>query len=375
MRWIHNALARLFRPGPAVRRPCVRLGLEGLEDRAVPTVSLSPAGQLTVQADHPGDHITLGTMTERYYGVDYVEVYVSVNGRSSIFTPYDPQVTGITVNTLAGGAASVNVEELLDGVDLTVNCSGADTVHLGNSRDGLQDLRGGLNIVGKPGAAYSLVVDDAADRAPHQAILGDSFGMGGILGLAPNEIKYGTAGLQGLTVWGSHPPCGHSTWWLPSTPAGVPVTLHAGAGDDVLVGSAWRGAQDIQGGLTIQGPGHQHLHVYDGQAAGAPLPAVTAGYGIDHLSLPGAADIAFGPNTDVTLLRLGSEIQPFQWGEQQYQLSVPGQTQQGGVDDCQHGDGNNSPGGHLKYSHGPNLPVPSPPRHQPGNPSVVYDHE
>jgi hypothetical protein len=365
MRWFQKALARLFRPAPAARRPCVRLGIEGLEDRAVPTVSLSPAGQLTVQADHPGDHITLGTMTERYYGADFVEVYVTVNGRSSIFTPYDPQVKGITVSTLAGGAASVNVEELLDGVDLTVNCSGVDTVHLGNSRDGLQDLRGGLNIVGKPGAAYSLVVDDQADRVAHNVILGGFNGMERLLGLSGPEIDFNTTGLHDLTIQGSHPPCGHSTWWIASTPAGVPVTLNAGAGDDVFVGTLWGGASGIQGGLTIHDPGHYHLHVFDGAAPGAPLPGATTGDGVDHLALPGAADIALGPNADVTVARWGQAQ-----GYQEAQLSVPGQVQQGGVDNCQPGDGNAPPGGHHKYSHGPKLPPPSPPRHQPGSPSV-----
>jgi hypothetical protein len=160
----------------------------------------------------------------------------------------------ITINTSKVNGNFVNVQST--GVPTTLNGNGtvADltTVYVGNAVNGMQDIRGTLNINNVP-SYTQLFLDDSADPFGGQhAILSANNVSGRVHGLAPADIVYETAfaDVKNLTIYGSN--SGSNTFCVLSTYANTPVTIFTGwFGDTINIGNSVNGLSDIHSTVNL----------------------------------------------------------------------------------------------------------------------------
>jgi hypothetical protein len=221
-----------------------------------------------------------------------------------------------TVGFVAGEnpADVVNVESTAANVVTYLDTCVDDTVNIGNTMHGVQDILGPVHINNDdrpppgpwsrphPGRSYlsKLNVNDSGDPGAPTATLSPSGPMGQIAGLAPAPIDYTVSSLSALTVITGG---GDDTVTVQSTASHIPVLLDSSGGNDTVnVGDGTHGVQDINGELTVQnGAGVDTLNVNDsGNGTGrnalflvdtvtgtgiiASLAAVQIAYQVDELS-------------------------------------------------------------------------------------------
>jgi hypothetical protein len=195
---------------------------------------------------------------------------------------------GITVETGAGD----DVVHLLSLPSVTAisNSGGADTVDVGNSAAGLQNIVGPLTFstVATVPSSIALNLDDGADPVSREATLSAP----SLRGLSPALISWGAARLASLNIQGGS---GGNTYFVTGTPGTVdlpvPATVLMGSGDDTLhLESASSLTVDGQGGnntLVVETGATRVWNITDNNAGFVELPGV-----------PGAH--VPGPGTNVT---------------------------------------------------------------------------
>jgi hypothetical protein len=201
-------------PVPKAPRPQRRrLGVEELEPREVPAVSIFiTGGVLTAQCDSGFNVVT-------------VDHDLSGGGRAIIngaaFS--DSQYNSIRINGGVGGTLSylrANVRPL------SVVGRGPDTVNVGNPGNGVQGIQAPLSVTNPPDFT-TLNVDDSADPGGRTATIS----AGAITGLAPAVLNYEQNDLNALNVWGG---TGANTFNVTNTPSNyflaVTTTLRPGGG-------------------------------------------------------------------------------------------------------------------------------------------------
>src|SRR5262249_2889540 len=131
------------------------------------------------------------------------------------------------------------------------NGNARTTVNVGNATNGLQDIRGPLNITNVP-SYTQLNVDDTADLVGQSAVLSANNVTGTIHNLAPADITYETtyADVSGLTIRASNG--GPNTFCILSTYSNTPVTLYTGRqGDTINIGNSGNGLSAIQSTVNL----------------------------------------------------------------------------------------------------------------------------
>ncbi len=113
----------------------------------------------------------------------------------------------------------------------------------------------------------NLVIDDTADNAGQQPTISAT----SVVKLASATVAFNAGTLLSLTLNGGG--SGGNTFTVQATPSGVPVTINAGAGDDVVnVGSAANSIDNVLGALTVNGQGGNNiLNINDGGNTPIPL--------------------------------------------------------------------------------------------------------
>jgi acrosin len=238
---------------PAARRHPARaqLGLEQLETRLVPTVSVNLVnGQLQIfDGDNSAHTITLDQsgpangLAETFLFVDGQRFF---NGSSNLIT------AGIVINT-GNDNATVNILAAVQPTTVTAG-RGNDIVNLGK-KGNVQAIQAPVSIL-HPGAAggVALTVDDSNDPVSRAVTMGVSNGTGTITGLAPATISYGAADVTSVAVDGGSGGNGFTVAdTVLNTRAGfLGTTLNSGGGDNgvhVLQTSGPLSVNTQQGGV------------------------------------------------------------------------------------------------------------------------------
>jgi hypothetical protein len=143
------------------------------------------------------------------------------------------------------------VNVLSTAAPVTLNSAGGgDVVNVGNPTNGVQDIRGTLDVHNGPSRS-TLNVNDAANPSLRLVTLNVSGTTGIIAALAPAVITYTTFDVSALNVTSGR---GDDFIFVAATAAGVPVTLNSSGGTDaVRVGP--QQVQDIRGTLTVRNTG------------------------------------------------------------------------------------------------------------------------
>jgi hypothetical protein len=175
-----------------------------------------------------------------YRGVQTGAVTITLGSGNNTFTVENTNTAALLPTTLITGSGNavnrVNVLGTTGPPALDVLGRGPNTtVILGNSTNGVQDIRGAV-IIGNAGGRTTLSVDDTGDRLDQTArqkqdLLG--LGFEEILGLAPAEIDYGEVQTGAVTITlGS----GNNTFTFENTnTAGVATTtLNSGPGNNIV---------------------------------------------------------------------------------------------------------------------------------------------
>jgi hypothetical protein len=230
---------------PAARRrpDRLRLGVEELETRLVPTVSVSLTnGQLQIIGAGAGNTITLD-----HFGQNTL---VITDSGTQPFA--DSAITSISVLDAGGGNDTINVHATVRPTVITA-LGGNDTVTVGNSGrvQGVQAPVSVTHFGNTSGVA--LTVDDSKDPNPSTNVtMGVSNGTGTITGLGQAAtISYSTNGVSSVTVDGG---LKASTFTITDTAANnrvgfLTTTLNTGGGDSVV------NVEGTTGTLAVNGQG------------------------------------------------------------------------------------------------------------------------
>jgi hypothetical protein len=154
--WVKKLFPKKSRPAPRSRRPNrTRLGLEQLESRLVPAVSVNllAGGTLQVVSDSTGHPITLDHSGQN--------TLVQTDTQSLSFP--DSQVTETTVVS-GGGTDTVAIRATAKQTVLLVT----GTVNVGNGGS-LQGIQAVVDV--RPAGSLALTVDDSTDLSPHNATI------------------------------------------------------------------------------------------------------------------------------------------------------------------------------------------------------------
>jgi len=273
----------------ASRSNPARLGLEILEDRQMPSITLVN-GTLTLQPStaaelKANDTITIsysagmvtasitptsGAGEKKMFSVGSVE-QIQLEGRSSpnkftdtfkiLGTP-----SGVQTTLYTGPNSIVNV--LANTGDVGVVGSGPLTVNLGNLFTDVQGIVGGV-FVGNPNSTTTVTVDDQADPSGHvvtvsnQPFFGVPFTF--IQGLAPGEIGIENAGTKQVNIMtGTYSGNTHDVV-LNST--AVPITLDVNGGQTNVElgmpgGFGFDSVQNIDAPVTINNRNGGSSNIY-----------------------------------------------------------------------------------------------------------------
>jgi hypothetical protein len=226
--------------------------LEELESRLAPTVNfpdITP-GAIWVQCDD----LEPNTVTV------YRQGGMTVISGTGTFPHSFPssQFTGIYI---LGGALGTVTNIQANVLPVYVYGAAHDTVNVGNTADGVQDIQADLRMWNR--SSYNTInINDSADpllrAVTHDTVMGghDYVPYGRITGLAPATISYRCPDTSSVTI---DTGVGGATVNVLSTgtnhlAGGLPLTLVGHAPGTVNVGNPAHGVQDIQGELRIQDP-------------------------------------------------------------------------------------------------------------------------
>jgi hypothetical protein len=163
-------------------------------------------------------------------------VLVTLNGEAARFDP--GTISSITVNS-GDGNDTIYVYQILAGVPVTINSSGAATINIG-ATSSVQSIQGPVTIYNGPN--YDTVnLYDSGDTGNRNI----SISSGGITGLAPAPINFTSASVSNLTINGGS---GTNTYTVAGTPAHQ-ITLNTGSGTDTV------NVQTITVPLAVNGGG------------------------------------------------------------------------------------------------------------------------
>lgn len=170
-----SLLSRLFGSSQALQRlgqKRARIGLEVLEDRTVPAVSLSLSslGQLTIQGTDAGDTVSVSMIHATFYNPAYVQVtangvttyikYASAAGGSGHDGQLPETVRAITFYGRFGNDVFVNNTAIPctaygdGGIDYLYGGSAGDSLYGGSETDYLYGGEGTDCLYGNAGADY-----------------------------------------------------------------------------------------------------------------------------------------------------------------------------------------------------------------------------
>jgi hypothetical protein len=213
------------------RRQALRLALECLEDRTVPSTLNIVNGQLnyfaktnvsdnltislsgsTYTFNDTADTITLGSGTAGFTGSGTN----TVTGPASSFTHMEP-FFGSSFNTIAvqATAAPISVNDSTS--------TGQVHINLGNSTNGMQSIKNTVTDACFCPSAVSL--DDSVDSTGRNVTVDSGF----ITGLAPGTIHLANHAATDLTIFGGS---GGNTFNVLSTLPNVTTNLSTGTGND-----------------------------------------------------------------------------------------------------------------------------------------------
>jgi hypothetical protein len=182
-------------------------------------------------------------------GVDNVITIDSTSATTTVVFNYQtfsfktPSIASITVNPGAG-ANTVNVQEVVSGLTVTVNTSGSDEIEVGKAGD-LSGIHGPVKVQSSVNTARSeLVVDDSRDSTARtmteiQDVLTSDYDVR-FAGLG--TISYTFFAIDALQVDGG---TGKNTINILSTSPGITTTLDTGFGNDSVNVQSTTGALDI----------------------------------------------------------------------------------------------------------------------------------
>jgi len=166
------------------------------------------------------------------------------------------------------GANTVSV--LNTNVPVTIYDTSSDSVQIGNGDDGLQGIKGTVEVNG--GGSDSLTVDDQANTNAEDYVLTDNSISNHIL-----DIAY--SGIANVALKGSSAGSSYSIF---STAANVSYSIQGGGGADAFnVSNFYHTLGSIAGAVNISGGGGADSLTLDGQHDGFSL------YGIDANELSG----------------------------------------------------------------------------------------
>jgi hypothetical protein len=219
-----------------------------------------------------------------------------------------PQTSVATISIdLLDGKDTVNVQSIANPTTVTEGAGATETVSVGNTADGVQDIQATLTVNNPKGHSV-LSLDDSADSTGRKVTLS----AGTISGLAPQNISFDPNALSALKISGGS---GGNTFTITGTGGGYTTALTSRGADviDVLAttgslslidqagnNSIYVGTSStafntgtgttaaINGAVSVSWdtsskPGHTHLYVDD--SADTTSPAVT----LDDGSLSGLA--------------------------------------------------------------------------------------
>jgi hypothetical protein len=191
-----------------------------------------------------------GDTTARTATLSASNVLGKIEGLAQATISYSPASLSALNVTTGGGDDTVNVLSTAPSFPVTLNSwAGHDTVNVGNSLDGVQDVRGPLTVLNGP-AWSTLNVDDSSSGTSQSATLSLNTitGIGTIANLAPANISYQQNDLSDLNIFGGS---GGNSFNVQNTGRGsypMVTRLHAGSGSDLVTVQATTGALVVDGG-------------------------------------------------------------------------------------------------------------------------------
>jgi Ca2+-binding RTX toxin-like protein len=237
------------------------------------TIQVSPvdnflshlAGNLTINGGLGFDALTLHDQVNPF-GDAYTLTATTVARPSAGLLTYGT-LESLTLNA-GGGNSTFTISGTAAGTSVTVNAgSGNDTFHVGDATNTLDGLLGSLSVNGQ-GDSDVLNVADQGTAAAKTYTLG--FSSVGRTGTA--SIFYGT--VEGVAVQAGG---GNDTINVTTTFLGAPVAVHAGAGQDTVVGpggtNTWNLTAPNAGSLS-------------GAVSFAAAENLSGGFGADTFLLP-----------------------------------------------------------------------------------------
>jgi hypothetical protein len=186
-------------------------------------VITNSSGLTTVNVDDSND-ATARTVTFDSYKLPWDSPYGRITGLAPATIDYNYGDTNeVNVQTGPGGG-TLNVQST--GKPLHLSGHGQNTVTVGNSIHGVQDILGSVYLSNS--SRTDLTVDDSADSRGQNALISATQ----ITGMLPSSINYATTTLSSLTIDGGS---GGNTFNVLSTAAGTTVTINAGTGSDTII--------------------------------------------------------------------------------------------------------------------------------------------
>jgi hypothetical protein len=249
--WWNRFLKSKFRPA-ARRRPArARLGLEQLETRLVPSVTINVVnGQLQVLDGDTSAHTIALTHTGPANG--FAETFVFVDGQRFFNSSDDLITAGIVINT-ENDTATVNILANVQPTTITGQ-GGNNIVNLG-TKGNVQAIQAPVSVLNSgSGAGTELKVDDSNDPVARDVTMGVSKGTDTITGLAPATISYGANDVRSVIVDGGS---GGNTFTVADTALNsrarfIGTDIHSGDGDDAVNVLQTSGPLDVDtGGSTF----------------------------------------------------------------------------------------------------------------------------
>jgi hypothetical protein len=279
--------------GPAARRhpPSVRPGIEQLETRLVPTVSINLVnGQLLVSgAADAANH----TIILDHTGLNNGSGKTLVSADGGLFRSFaDASITaGISID--AGVAAGTVFVRAAVKPTSVVGDSGGDFFSLGKGGN-MQGILAPVTLT-HPGSSgdIQLILDDSNDPVAQNVTMGVSNGFGTVAGLAPATISYKAADVEFVTIKGGS---GGNSFTVADTVVNtrsdfLGTTVDSGNGDDTVNVLGTTGALKIDTQGSFDGDAVNVGNAGNARGILGPL-SVQSSQGIFSLEVNDSADKA-----------------------------------------------------------------------------------
>jgi hypothetical protein len=145
---------------------------------------------------------------------------------------------------ILNGANTVSV--LNTNVPVTIHDTSFDSVQIGNGDDGLQGIKGTVDLANS-NSLVNLTITDAHDPIGHRGIILNS---DGLLGMSPHPIQWGDDSINTLRIYGGSR---GNTYSIINTPHVAYVTVSGGSGNNTynVLGTGNRGGVVLNTGRGI----------------------------------------------------------------------------------------------------------------------------